>query len=93
MKIYVNILLLGLMWITAYHSHHLSALGTHPRLGICAVSHATGIKLKSRVKIGKRWYTAEDYCKRGIDVWLPTEKECKHWGRQRLPVRVGRVKR
>lgn len=88
MKRYINTVLLGLVWITAYHSHHLTALETHPRPGICAVSRSTGIKLGSRIKIGKKIYRAEDYCRRGVDIWLSNKKQCKRFGRKKMLVKV-----
>ncbi len=72
-------------FVTAYHKTTPTATGQRPHAGICAGPRAY---LGHDVFIGGRRYHVEDVSRRGFDVWLPTHRQCRHWGRRRMDVEV-----
>ncbi len=80
---------------TAYHTHGLTRDGHVARKGYCAVDPHV-IPLGSRVHVkGIGWLVATDTGHnikgKRIDVWLPTAKRCKVFGRH--AVQVLKIKR
>jgi hypothetical protein len=82
-----SLLWLGLFsLVTAYHLHGKTAMGTTPRLGVVAGPRSA---LGHHVQIGKRTYRCEDVCPSGHwDVWMPSTKAARQWGRKYLSVKV-----
>jgi 3D (Asp-Asp-Asp) domain-containing protein len=72
--------------VSAYHKHTRTATGGRPHRGICAAPRRW---LGCYVKIkGMGSYKVADTCRHGIDIWLPTRKACKRWGRRIMTVRI-----
>ena len=74
-----------LMVVTAYHKHTPTATGGRPRAGICAGPRRY---LNHDAIIAGRRYRIRDVCPTHLDIWLPTRKQCRLWGRRRLRVRI-----
>lgn len=72
--------------ITTYCHTSRTVLGTRPHAGTCAGPRKY---LGRYVRIGGHRYRVEDVCARGFDIWLPSRKVCKQFGRRRMSVRIG----
>jgi len=72
--------------VSAYCHRTRTALGTRPRVGICAGPRRL---LGHYVRIAGWRYRVEDVCRRGFDIWLPSAKACRKFGRKHLPVQIG----
>jgi len=72
--------------ITAYCHQGRTALGTRVRHGICAGPRQY---LGRYVRIGGQRYRLEDICGRGFDIWMPTRRACRQFGRKRMTVTIG----
>ncbi|HEX2952237.1 MAG TPA: hypothetical protein VHV83_22105 [Armatimonadota bacterium] len=76
--------------VSAYHSHRRTATGGYPHKGTCAGPKSW---LGCYVHVpGMGVFKVTDTCRRGIDIWLPSRKACKRWGRRVLTVRVSHPK-
>ncbi len=72
--------------VTGYHLHTPTALGTKPRPGVAAGPRR---HLGAVVRIGGRRYRVEDVHPRGgWDVYLPSARAARKWGRKRMHVRI-----
>lgn len=72
--------------VAAYCLRSRTAMGTKPRIGVCAgPRHLLG----RYVRIAGWRYRVEDVCRQGFDIWLPTKKACLKFGRRQMSVQIG----
>lgn len=72
--------------VTAYCKTTPTATGRRPSVGMCAGPRS---QLGKDVIIKGKRYHIEDIDPRGhYDIWMPTRRQCRQWGRKRLAVRV-----
>ena len=77
--------------VTAYNDHAKPMASMRmPYVGACAGPRS--VPLGTMVRIGGKVYTVEDRLNRRFpkrwDIWMPTAKEAKAWGKRKLNVEI-----